>query len=597
KDIARVTLHIDNTPIGGKKPVPGCSSDLFQLSRYLKKDGTYWYEADYREVSKAQVSRILQALGINPDNMLSIMHQNMIEELTVLPPQQKLRLVEEAVGFHTYREQILEAEDRLKKLLSEEESINTLLSSAEQTLAHWRMEYEKLKRKQQLLKRRKDLECELTWTHVHRAENSLKGLLADRDRKTRVLQGLTERMEKTRSQTKQQRQNINNLRIDHRKLFYAVMADEKELSAGEAYVTLSGDIVSRLRSQSDQLEAALNGIPSEEASGRHILAKRVKTLAVDLAEYADQLQKSTRKYTARGAELRGKIKQMQTELADVEESLARLEDKYVDGKVHEATLAVRAELVQDQLDRILNQITQNEHDIKELTEAAEKIGPRIKTARLINDVEDELRLTAATLASLGEVSDDAEKMYNNYQTLFNELKEKAQVVSETRKQALTDIDMRKTVWRRVWEEFMEEVGKRYQTILQSIDGEGSVRLTEPSDVATSGLELLVGFKGAKPTVLNAYTQSGGERTTAVMCFLLALQQNLKSPVRAVDEFDIHMDPRNRELVSELIVSIAKQQRGVQYLVITPGHLPVLDETVNVITVQNIGGRSTVRSLK
>ena len=123
EDLARITLLFNNTPIKGKRPVAGCSSDTFMLSRYLRKDGTYWYEADYREISKNEVIKILSNLGINPDNMLIIMHQNMVEEFSVIPPNKKLEMLEEAVGFQAYRQRILEAQERLNQVLNEESSV------------------------------------------------------------------------------------------------------------------------------------------------------------------------------------------------------------------------------------------------------------------------------------------------------------------------------------------------------------------------------------------------------------------------------------------------------------------------------------------
>ena len=53
------------------------------------------------------------------------------------------------------------------------------------------------------------------------------------------------------------------------------------------------------------------------------------------------------------------------------------------------------------------------------------------------------------------------------------------------------------------------------------------------------------------------TQSGGERSIALMAFLLALQQHIASPFRAIDEFDVHLDPKNREVISKLIVAERK----------------------------------------
>ena len=92
--------------------------------------------------------------------------------------------------------------------------------------------------------------------------------------------------------------------------------------------------------------------------------------------------------------------------------------------------------------------------------------------------------------------------------------------------------------------------------------------------------------------LDAYTQSGGERTTATMSFLLALQQHVRSPFRAVDEYDIHMDPKNREMIAKVLLSTIKDA-NVQYVVITPSQITFAQEDANVITVQNIEGKSVV----
>jgi chromosome segregation protein len=95
--------------------------------------------------------------------------------------------------------------------------------------------------------------------------------------------------------------------------------------------------------------------------------------------------------------------------------------------------------------------------------------------------------------------------------------------------------------------------------------------------------------------LDAYTQSGGERTIATMSFLLALQQHVRSPFRAVDEYDIHMDPKNREMIARMLLSTIKDATA-QYIVITPSQITFAQEDANIITVQNIEGKSIVREV-
>ncbi|HPC27831.1 MAG TPA: AAA family ATPase, partial [Candidatus Methanomethylicus sp.] len=122
KETARVSLVLNNYVEDGKRPVPLINSDLITVSRYLKKDGTYWFEINGKEASKFDVNGLFKRVGMSPDNMLIIMHQNMIEEFAITTPEEKLRMVEEAVGFSQYRKAIYESEDKLNRILGEEDA-------------------------------------------------------------------------------------------------------------------------------------------------------------------------------------------------------------------------------------------------------------------------------------------------------------------------------------------------------------------------------------------------------------------------------------------------------------------------------------------
>src|SRR5512136_2873097 len=137
KDQARVTLILDNSPEGGRRPVPRIEKDQIFLTRVLRKDGEYWFELDNKAATKQDVDRLLAKLGLDPDNMIVLMHQAMTEQFIGLSPQEKLRMVEAAVGFESYRANVLDAQRKLSRVLSEEESVDKLLESAEQTLSYW----------------------------------------------------------------------------------------------------------------------------------------------------------------------------------------------------------------------------------------------------------------------------------------------------------------------------------------------------------------------------------------------------------------------------------------------------------------------------
>ncbi len=158
------------------------------------------------------------------------------------------------------------------------------------------------------------------------------------------------------------------------------------------------------------------------------------------------------------------------------------------------------------------------------------------------------------------------------------------MVAENRQKALEEVATRLQSWRNVMENLLTRVNLEYQRIMRQTRATGEVLLANPEDIDTAGLEILVGFKGGKPVALDAHTQSGSERTTATMSFLLALQQHVRSPLRAVDEYDVHMDPRNREMIAKILISTIKNANA-QYIVITPSQVTFAQENASIITVQ------------
>jgi len=168
KDLARVTLVLDNSRKGRRRPVARVNKDYILLSRFLRRDGKYWFEIEGKAATKDDVLRLLSKFRVDPDNMLIIMHQGMVERFIALSPQEKLKMVEEAVGLEAYRRNVVEAQKKLSRILSEEDAVGKLLESAEQTLRYWREQYDKYQQKKQLLLKRRLLERELAWRRLRR---------------------------------------------------------------------------------------------------------------------------------------------------------------------------------------------------------------------------------------------------------------------------------------------------------------------------------------------------------------------------------------------------------------------------------------------
>lgn len=492
KDTARVTVIFDNSPINDKRPVRSITSDTIAITRYIKKSGEYWHYVNNRFRTKAEVDQLLKNIGINPNNMLIIMHQNMIENFASRNNIEKLQMVEDAVGISLLRERIVEAEARLRTLMSETNNIKKLLSEAEASVDYWRSELEKLTKIRQLESIRKKLEQEYAWCLVKRIEDDL-------ERKTKI-------REKLYGENERLRIEIENL-------------------------------ISEMLEKKEKIK---NGI--EE-----------RIPITDILRFIDELiELASRQGAARLRE-----KQIKEELGEIDRDISRLQSE-------------------------LNE---------SLRQAAEK-GERILSNRDPHEVLEDIRLTTLQIASIGSVSPEAENMYLIADAKFSEIKARAEEMYENIKRSMEEVSKRKEIWRNKLREIVSKVEPTFQEILATIGAKGAIILRDLEDLSTASIELHVGFRGSDPTILDSHTHSGGERVVATLAFLLALQSHMKSSFRAVDEFDVHLDPLNREMMMKILLATANKYPETQYLLITPSRVQVSKE-MNIIVVQNISGRSFI----
>ncbi|MGB9914105.1 MAG: AAA family ATPase [Candidatus Bathyarchaeales archaeon] len=574
KDRARVTLILDNSKRSGKRPVPKYSKDQIFLTRVLRRDGKYWFELENRAATKQDVERLLGRFGVDPDNMLIIMHQSMVEQFTVLSSVEKLRMVEAAVGLGPFRENVLEAQRKLTRILSQEESVNKLLDSAEQTLSYWREQYERYQEKKQLQTKRRFLERELAWAEVERREGMLKALEAERYRNE-------ENLNQVEAEIKTLKDHLENLQSQQRTLREALkeafserLSFEREIAENEATLSLCGQLLT----EASLLESAI-----QKNTGQFKLM-RSENLRAMLENAKQRLSK-----------VNSILKENETKLQSLEEAAGKVAEEILDNRVQLALLQFRREAAMSDLERIDSTLKEAKATLSDVIAKAEQTGARIAVLKSAAEIQDEIRITDGHLAALADVSEDIERMYESYSKLYLELKEKAQLVAENREKTLEEVKVRMDAWRSVMQTLLDRVNLEYQKILSQTMATGEVRLANGHDIETAGLEILVGFKGGKPVPLDSYTQSGGERTTATMSFLLALQQHVRSPFRAVDEYDIHMDPRNREMIARMLLSLIKDATA-QYIFITPSQITFAQENVNIITVQNVEGKSVIREV-
>jgi chromosome segregation ATPase len=489
REQARVTLLLDNGERDGRRPLPR-RSDVIRLSRVVRSTGDYWFEIDYRRADRLEVVDMLRELGLNPDNLLIIMHQGLVDEFTALTPQDRLVLVEEATGISGYRRRLERAMERLEGVKAEEKEKEKQLEQLRAMEDQWRRLYEKLEERRGIEDQLRAARAELAWARVSRLEESV-GRLEERRR------GL-----------------------------------EADAEGARRLAAAVGEELARLRRE---LEAAVG------AGDRDRIFKVVDDIAYDSAERA---------------------------LAEY-----------------------RAKLAEEEARRITREEAKYEEELRAAREEAK--GERPSEVRDPGEVEDEVRVLEAKAKALGDLPGDVEEFYLDVRSRLEGVGERLKELARNKALLVEEIGKRMDVWRRELEGLVKDVNSGFSDLLSAVGAAGYVKVTYGQSPSEAGLEAYVGFKGAEPVLLDPYRQSGGERSAAVTAFLLALQGRTISPFRAVDEFDVHMDPSTRTTFFRVLHGMFREERGVQYLVITSGYPSFVDSDAHYVVVQKTGGVSAV----
>ena len=618
QDIAEVSLILNNPQRdNGTRPIPSFNMDEIRLTRTIRRDGRYGFELNQRAVSKAEVVELLRGFGFDPDNMLIIMHQDMPGKFANLSPQERLVMLEEAVGFSTFRRDVVEAKQRLGGILSEEQSLNQLLDRARETLQYWREQNERLQEKRQLQTRMNFLQREMAWSHVIQLENQVKELEQELDEADSELFTAEEEMNRFARVVVDSGQYLTRLKGDWMELIERRVESERLLGVSEYSIGFSKDRI-------EELKKMLNRSGEQQKRlelTSQMLRERLKNGPTTLDDYfnlMDELDKTqTETFSSWRLELESQMLESETLLGELTKQMGTAEvatsqsiedievlrvkidnavDQHIDGRVQLALLRDRRGRLKRRIEEIKAEIDRTNKERSDAEAEAQIKGPRVETGRSGDDILNDVRKTSGIMVGLSDVPEDAEEMYDSYNRTYREIQEKVVQVQEDRKQVMQEIEERTRKWSEVMHNLLDEVNARYQSLLSKIQARGETRIINPSDIEEAGLEIYVSFKGGQLSKLDPYTHSGGERSTSVMAFLLALQQNVLSPFRAVDEFDLHMDPKNKEAVSEFIVS-TMEGTTEQYMAITPSQITFRSTGVHIIMIHKAEDISTVRLIE
>ena len=604
-ETARVTLTLNNDKkANGYRPVPQYNMDDITLTRTLRKDGKYGFQLNQRNVSKVEVVSLLKTFGFDPNNMLIIMHQAMPTRFANINPKERLKILESAVGYETFRDDVIEAKGKLSGVLSEEQSLGSLMNQARETLNYWREQNERLQEKKQLQTRQGFLQQEMAWSRVvtleaqveklmgqfNDTENDLASAEAEMARNT---QNIVD-SEKSLREMRAHRNDIIEKRIASER---AIGVNEYSINAARVQITQLDRILKNSQEQRQRFESSFKSLLSQVQDGdtklddyfslfTQIEETQVESYDSLSTEFGAQKmvnQTSLESFANQLSVAEEESLRLMNEMEGVRRSIEQSNDKYIDARIRLALLKDRRQRLSRRVQALQGELDRANRDLKDSEAEALIRGQRIESGRTGDEILNEIRKTQGILMGMANIPDEAEEMYESYNETYKEIQKRIEEVRANRVRVLQEIEERQKRWREMTETMLDEVNIRYKQLLKKLQAIGEVRLINNHDIEEAGLEMYVGFKGAPLQKLDPYTHSGGERSSSVMAFLLALQQNILSPFRAVDEFDLHMDPQNKEAVSDFIVSTMAGTND-QYIAITPSQVTFKGTDVHIIMI-------------
>jgi len=218
-----------------------------------------------------------------------------------------------------------------------------------------------------------------------------------------------------------------------------------------------------------------------------------------------------------------------------------------------------------------------QREFEEWTKEAEKYCVRVPDPRKVKVVQRNLDSVQAALkerekrqgASVEEMAAEVNKARAALETAQRDLKSMASL-NKALKQSLR-LRLEK------WHDFRRHIAFRCKIVFQyhlSNRGyfgkvlfnhhDGTLQLKVQTDDQNSTQS---GNRDKDPRSL-----SGGEKSFATICLLLAMWESIGSPIRCLDEFDVFMDAVNRRISMKMMIDTANSSDGKQYILITPQNM-------------------------
>jgi chromosome segregation protein len=256
------------------------------------------------------------------------------------------------------------------------------------------------------------------------------------------------------------------------------------------------------------------------------------------------------------AELRRGENSLRERLAAVSESVHGLEMQVYEKKLHLSTLLERAGEELGLIEDVL------------VAEYGPEVPVPVDDATVPFDrAEQQQRLARAErkLAQLGRVNPLALEEFAALEQRHKFLTEQLSDLTDTRRDLLTIIDEIDEKMQDIFSSAFEDTRAAFTQVFPVLfpGGTGSIHLTDPENMLSTGIEVSVKPAGKKIERLSLL--SGGERSLAAVALLIAIFKARPSPFYIMDEVEAALDDAN---LGRLLTIFEDLRKSSQLIVIT-----------------------------
>jgi chromosome segregation protein len=341
-------------------------------------------------------------------------------------------------------------------------------------------------------------------------------------------------------------QQYNNQNIQYTRQQSKIEGLKQELSFRSNQLN---DLKRQIASNSEQLQQTATQLEETEKLLHGGDNELYELLTRKEKEEAELNEKDRLYYESRNAisAQEGQLNQKRREKEQAETLLTGIKDKLNEMKLQLAGMKERLSVeFKVNLDEILDQPRTGELTVEELNAEAERMKKRLE--------------------NMGEVNPTAIEAYTEMKARHDFIVEQKTDLVDAKVSLLATIEEVELTANTKFKETFDKVRENFVTVFKALftaEDKCDLRLTDPDNVADSGIEIYAQPKGKKPSTLTQL--SGGEKTLTSTAFLFAIYLIKPAPFCILDEVDAPLDDAN---VGKFTQMIRQFSDNSQFIIVT-----------------------------